>query len=109
MENLCDEVVNITGSQRQIYTYIFNENYDFNFHEIVEGVMQCSSYMTEVKNNQKKRILSQLIKSNYKEKYSSFLNITNQFEEIGNDFNDMNVNLAEIFNKGEQVVWNKAF
>ncbi|MGN1222001.1 MAG: Na/Pi cotransporter family protein [Christensenellales bacterium] len=104
MQNLCDETVNITNAFRQIYFNIFNENFSFNFDEIVEGVMQCTNFITEVKNNQKKRIVMQLQKSNGKEKYSSFLNITNQFDEIGNDFNDINVNLAELFNKGEAVV-----
>ncbi|MGN1212879.1 MAG: Na/Pi cotransporter family protein [Christensenellales bacterium] len=103
MQNLCDEIVNITNAFRQIYFNIFNENFSFNFDEVVEGVMQCTSFITEVKNNQKKRMVMQLQKSNSKEKYSCFLNITNQFDEIGNDFNDINVNLSELFNKGEAV------
>lgn len=101
MHNLCDEVVNITNAFKQTYINIFNENYQFNFDDIVDGVMQCTGYITEIKNNQKRIIVSQFKRSSSREKYSSFLNITNQFDEIGNDFNDMNVNLAELFNKGE--------
>lgn len=104
MANLCDEVVNIINAFRQIYNNMFNENFNFDFNEIADGVMQCTYYISEVKNNQKKRILSQLQRSSHKEKHASFLNITNQFDEIGNDFNDINVNLAEIFNKGEAIV-----
>lgn len=104
MQNLCNEVSNITNAFKQTYTSIFNENYDMNFDDIVEGVMQCTNYITEIKNNQKRIIVSQFKRSSSREKYSSFLNITNQFDEIGNDFNDINVNLAELFNKGNEVV-----
>ena len=93
----------LTNSTKKTANRIFIALQNINFDEVVDGVMQCTSFITEVKNNQKKRMVMQLQKSNSKEKYSCFLNITNQFDEIGNDFNDINVNLSELFNKGEAV------
>lgn len=104
LETICilaDEVINISNAFKQIYSNIFNENYNFDFSELANAVMQCTSFITDIKNNQKKKMLARLERTNNKQKYASFLNITNQFDEIGNDFNDMNVNLAEIFIKGE--------
>ena len=100
--NLSDEIINIVNAFERIYYNVFNENYNFNFQEIADGVMQCTNFISEIKNSQKKRIMTQLQKSQNKEKFSCFLNITNQFDEIGNDLNDMNVNLAEMFVKGEE-------
>lgn len=98
MQELSDEIINIINAYKRVYIHIYNETYDFDFGQIVEAVMQCTDYITTIKNNQKKRLVTQLKKKN-NEKYGSFLNITNQFDEIGNDFNDISVNLSELLIK----------
>ena len=98
MQDLSDEIINILNAYKRIYYHVYSESYDFQFNEIVEGIMQCTDYITNIKTTQKRRLVSQAKKKD-KLKYNMFLNITNQFEEIGNDFNDMSVNLSGLLNK----------
>lgn len=101
MYDLGSEVINIINADKNIYYHIFNENYNIDFEVIVDGIMVCTNYISDVKNKQKKLLIDKK-KTEKIEKYANFLNITNQFDEIGNDFNDISVNLAEIFVKLEE-------
>ena len=68
----------------------FTNSGEVNYTDVVERSIESK------KVEQKKLLIGS---SNKLEKYSCFLNITNQFDEIGNDLNDISVNISELLKK----------
>jgi phosphate:Na+ symporter len=93
--DLCREVINILNANIEMFDHIYKEDKHFDYSVITLSVLDCSEYISKMKNDQKKEIVAEnYSKEDKLVRNSSYLNIVNLFDSIGVELADATVNIT---------------
>ena len=109
IEQLFSETINIVNGFHRIFNHIYAEDFEFNYSASYMAILECTTFVTEIKNKQKVKLLENTKSQKQIEKYSAYLNIVNQLDEMANRLTDMLVNVSEftsLVQKGEDYETN---
>lgn len=106
--NLGQEVINILNANIEMFKHIYDEDKNLDYSKISLSVLDCSEYITKLKNEQKKSIVAENYSKEEKlNRNSQYLSIVNLFDSIGAELADATVNITNFEKMGAKTLWKK--
>lgn len=100
--NLCQETINIANANIEFFESVYKEEKLSDFSKYAIVVLECSEYITQLKNEQKKLIVKETYAKETKViRNTSYLSVINLFDSIGSELADATINISH-FIKGDE-------